>query len=169
MSRLEQIYVFDTSAFVGLQQRRTPMDVFPSVWDMLLELIEDERIISPNHVKYEISQKTDEVSEWLLSSGIDFIDESELSANSYPNVISKMSKGVISLRSGKVVRLRKRDYDNHYWADPWVVSLALDRGAAVVTDEASGGGMLKIPDVCEHFDVECLNVIDVMRREEWVF
>lgn len=54
-------------------------------------------------------------------------------------------------------------------ADPWVVALALDRDATVVTEERPSGGLKspKIPDVCRAEKVACMDVLEFIKNEKW--
>ena len=56
-------------------------------------------------------------------------------------------------------------------ADPFVIALARIRGATVVTEEGVTGSAKrpKIPFVCGHYGVACINLVGLMRAEDWVF
>ena len=54
-------------------------------------------------------------------------------------------------------------------ADPFVIAKAKVEDACVVTEEAYKENASKIPNVCEHFDVECINLEDFMLKENWQF
>ncbi len=55
-------------------------------------------------------------------------------------------------------------------ADPFVVALARLRGGAVVTEERARRGPTgrpRIPDVCAHLDIECLDWFGLLRAIGW--
>jgi len=54
-------------------------------------------------------------------------------------------------------------------ADPFVVACARVRNGCVVTEEAKKPNAAKIPNVCEHFGLECTNVEGFMARNDWQF
>ena len=56
-------------------------------------------------------------------------------------------------------------------ADPFVIALAKVRGSAVITGETPSGSLKrpKIPDVCRAIGVEPIGLLDLIRREGWVF
>jgi predicted nucleic acid-binding protein len=56
-------------------------------------------------------------------------------------------------------------------ADPFVVALALAKGWKVVTSENPGGTSprKRIPDVCEHFSIKCLSLLEFFREKQWNF
>ena len=66
-------------------------------------------------------------------------------------------------------------YASHDEADRWVVALAKCTGFAIVTRETSAKAKRKpprqyyVPDVCQALNVNCINLIDLMRNEKWLF
>lgn len=55
-------------------------------------------------------------------------------------------------------------------ADPFVVARAKCLGdGCVVTTEKYSPNAAKIPNVCEHFGVDCTNLEEFMEREKWRF
>ena len=55
---------------------------------------------------------------------------------------------------------------NRSMADPFVIGQALSSKAIVVSEEVSSPGSKspKIPDVCTKYEVECINILEFMRR-----
>lgn len=54
-------------------------------------------------------------------------------------------------------------------ADPFLVARAAVLRATLVTMESKPPNGAKIPNVCERFGIECINVSMFMEREDWVF
>ena len=54
-------------------------------------------------------------------------------------------------------------------ADPFVVASAMTRRGVVVTEERKPENGARIPNVCEHFGVACVNLEGLMEREGWTF
>lgn len=56
-------------------------------------------------------------------------------------------------------------------ADPFVIATAKARGFVVVTEEGSRGtkNRPKIPLACQHFEVECMTVLDYIEERGWTF
>jgi hypothetical protein len=51
-------------------------------------------------------------------------------------------------------------------ADPWVIAHALDDNGIVVTQESSlrpDAQKARIPDVCKHFDMRCIDGIQMLK------
>lgn len=55
-------------------------------------------------------------------------------------------------------------------ADPFVIAKAsATADGCVVTQEAKKANAAKIPNVCEHFGIPCLNLEAFMENEKWRF
>ena len=54
-------------------------------------------------------------------------------------------------------------------ADPFVIAKAKVEHGIVVTEESYKENAAKIPNVCEHFGIECINLEDFMQKENWQF
>ena len=61
---------------------------------------------------------------------------------------------------------------NKSGADPFVIVVALSSNPplVVVTQEGATGNLAKpnIPDVCTAEGVECINILDLIVREDWI-
>jgi hypothetical protein len=53
--------------------------------------------------------------------------------------------------------------------DPFIVARAMVTEGCVVTEEIRRDNAAKIPNVCEHFGVDCVNLEELMAREGWQF
>ena len=57
-------------------------------------------------------------------------------------------------------------------ADPWVIALAMiTQNCVIVTEEnpTHSNNRPKIPDVCDHFNLQCIKIVELIERENWVF
>jgi Domain of unknown function (DUF4411) len=54
-------------------------------------------------------------------------------------------------------------------ADPFVIARAMAEGKTVVTMEIHKPQAAKIPNICEHFGVRCLNLETFMEEQGWAF
>ena len=150
-------YCFDSSGWIQAWND-LPQGTFPGLWDRIHGLVEESRIISPDEVLREVARKDDAVHAWVKARSKLFVrlDGSFLArgkeiTNKYPRMLDQ--------KPGK------------NGADPFVVALALDRGAIVVTEEAARNNLTSpgIPDVCKAEKVHCLSVLEFIQRERWVF
>ena len=55
--------------------------------------------------------------------------------------------------------------------DPFVIALALAKGWKVVSSENPAGtsSRKRIPDVCAHYRLKCLTLLDLFRDRQWNF
>ncbi len=62
----------------------------------------------------------------------------------------------------------------HLWkgmpvADPFVIASAKINQACVVTEEKNKKNSAQIPNICDHFEIDCTNLDGFMEREKWLF
>jgi hypothetical protein len=54
-------------------------------------------------------------------------------------------------------------------ADPFVVARAATIDGTVVSLEAMKANAAKIPNICKHFGLPCINLEQFMEAEDWQF
>ena len=54
-------------------------------------------------------------------------------------------------------------------ADPFIIAFPEIINGCVVTEEKEKPNAPNIPNVCEHFNIECTNLQGFMEREDWKF
>ncbi|WP_213573258.1 DUF4411 family protein [Rhodococcus sp. USK13] len=151
-------YLVDTNVIV-LMKRYTPRDLHPSLWQAVEALVSDGRLMIPREVLEELDRVEDELAPWAKRMD-GFVDEPTLEDIQIVADISAAHPGwVVGQQNG---------------ADPWVVAQAYRLGSVIVTDERAKGPNtadknLKIPNVAAKYNVECINMNDLGRREGWVF
>lgn len=156
------IYCFDTSAFIAAWIESYPKDVTPKLWNEFMPgLIEAGRLITPRDVLVELERKAgkdDGLCEWVKSQVHAVVElDAELLAEG-KRIINKYRR-LIELKPGRS------------GADPFVIALASLRGATVVTKEGLSGNLQKpkIPDVCRAEGISYMGILEVIRKERWVF
>jgi hypothetical protein len=154
------LYCFDTSSLLAAWNERYPIGHFPTLWEHLAALVSAERAIAPIEVRHEVQKHDDGLFKWLKDNKSMFIDVDE--------AIQVRQRAILA-KHPRLVDARKA----HFAADPWVIALALERGAAVVTDERTTTNRNKptIPFVCAdaEFQCPCFPVLEVIRGEKWVY
>ena len=66
--------------------------------------------------------------------------------------------------------VREKDrLTGHLSADPFIIAKAEFIDGCVVTEEMLKPNAAKIPNVCEHFEIDCTNLQGFMEREGWTF
>lgn len=152
--RLPGNYCVDTCALIDLS-RWHPRDVFPSLWSDLEKLISTRCLIAPDEVLRELRPKDDALCNWAKSNKRMFVS---------------LTKGQVEIAREIVHSFPKLiDQDKTIAdADPFVIALARTDGCSVVTSEQPGNGP-KIPDVCDHYKIECLSLVELFRQENWEY
>ncbi len=151
-------YSIDTSVLIDGRNRNYPEDVFPRVWENLEELVGSGRVVVASEVAFELERGSDDCHAWLRR---------------FPEAVVLASREVLDLAAEITSALPEWVSPRANYADPWVIAHAAVRGWAVVTQEHRTGSpvqhKLKIPNVCERYDVPCLSFLDLARYEGWIF
>ena len=155
------IYSLDTSALIAAFHERYPIDNFRSLWRKIEELIKNGRLKMSQIVFDEAMRDTD-IKLWCDQNQLkpDFqVPIDELVQEKVSEVLSEFPR-LVDNRTGKS------------GADPWVIALALTiENCIVVTEEnpTDSKNRPKIPDTCAHFNLQCIKVVDLIKRENWIF
>jgi Domain of unknown function (DUF4411) len=151
------VYCFDTSALLDGWVRYYPPDVFPSLWEKLHEMIQTGELIAPEEVYNELEHKEDSLFAWVKDREGMFVQLDDELQGITADVLRKHPKLVGELKD------RNR-------ADPFVISLALKRGAIVITAEKPGSeNKPRIPWVCARFGIKSMGLLELIREKKWSF
>ena len=145
-------YVFDTNIFINLQ-RRQPIDVYPSVWEKISELMEEGVITSSQEVYEEILVGGDDLTNWAKLRSKYFLPTDEETQVAVREILSQ-HRGLVE--GGK----QKNN------ADPFVIAIAQIKGCTVVSEEnrTNNFNSPKIPDVCSYLGLTCINFVAFSRE-----
>lgn len=151
------IYVFDTNIFINLQQRQ-PIDLYPSVWEKISELMEAGTVISSHEVYEEIMVGDDELTSWIKHREESFVLSSE--------IIQRNVRDILKTHRALVEGGKKKNT-----ADPFVIAVANVLGGKVVTTETLSGGSNppKIPNVCMDLGIDCMDFVAFQREMKLSF
>ncbi len=153
------IYVFDSSPFINAFNHYYP-ETFLTFWKNFFQYIEDDRIVSVRSVKTELKDRGDALSDFVKKYDIFTMptdEETDFVATIFSNGHFRELISQKARLSGKEV------------ADPYVIAKAKIINACVVTQEKHKPNAAKIPNVCEHFSISCVNLEEFMKQEGWVF
>lgn len=151
-------YTIDTNIIVTLN-REQPRDIYPSVWDALEALIADGRCVMNREAYEELVQVDDECAPWAKAQK-GFVEDTTDAELAVVDVITTNHPGWVQ--------------ESKNAADPFVIAQAVEQDLVVVTFERRKGPgtadhNLKIPNVADEWDVECIDFKELARREGWVF
>lgn len=148
------VYCFDTSAFVDSWRRYYPVGIFPTLWDKLGELVGEDRIIVPREAEKEILNGNDDLTIWFKKSNRCVRPYTLAQLQTVQEIVNKYPK---------VSQFNKPKPLN---ADPFIVALAKEASAIVVTFEGNGNlDDPKIPFLCKENKVACFNMIGFFQNE----
>ena len=146
-------YCIDTSALIAAWSERYPPKLFPGVWERIDKLIKEGRLVAPEDVRREVRDKADGLFDWVNERRALFVDL-ELEIQERAKEILREHPWLLKNVPGKSP------------ADPFVIALAMERSLIVVTEEAPGSPKKpKIPLVCSAYNVECINLLELLTRE----
>ncbi|MEO0139477.1 MAG: DUF4411 family protein [candidate division WOR-3 bacterium] len=159
---MKVIYIIDTCSIIDLKDIY-PMDIFPSVWKKMGELYINGRLIAPEEVKKEI--RDEELKEWIKNKKKMFIPPSPYQVNKVKEILEKYPS------------LSKHKQPGGPNADPWLIALALELtdkpkilpNKYVIITEESKDKPGKIPAVASSYNIDCINLVELFRKEGWKF
>lgn len=147
-------YSFDTSSLLNGRRDLLPPTVFASVWEDIESMIGDGAIRAVVEVRNELRKRDDEVRAWAEGQDNLFLELETDIQRATSRVLATHPKltGVGGQRNQ---------------ADPFVIGMALARGATVVTEERPTGRLEKprIPDVCHAMGVPWLDLVRFLEAE----
>ena len=150
-------YCFDTSALLDAWVRWYPIDVFPSFWEKMEQLISDDVLLAPDEIYAELERKEDDLHAWVKSR---------------KNMFCSLDIATI-VEVKKILKDHPRLVDTQKGrsqADPFVIALARTKGLTVVTGESFGtAAKPKIPYVCGQLGVPSIGIVQFIRQNKWNF
>ena len=151
-------YSLDTSSLLHAWRRAYPPEVFPALWQRLNGVITQGLLIASEEVLVELEQVDDQVLAWAREHRAMFVPTDD--------AIQRAVQDILQKHRALVDEARPR-----LGADPFVVALARVRSCTVVTQETPSGSptRLKIPDVCRVLGIGCINVLQFIQQQGWVF
>ncbi len=156
------VYVFDTNA-LSVIFNHYYVNSFPTFWESFHKHIIDRKIISVREVRKELEEKGwgDTVDNWIKSNS-SFFESPSVDEMNFITKIYSVSHFLHNLENEKLLK-------GGAFADPFVISKAHSIKGIVVTQEKYKKNGTKIPNICEHFKIECINLENFFIRESWKF
>jgi len=155
---LSDSYTVDTNIVVTLN-RDQPRDVYPSVWQALERLIAEGRCFMSREAYEELVKVDDECAPWAKAqSGL--VQEATDEELAVVNTITNQHPGWVQ--------------ETLNAADPFIIAQAVEQEFVVVAfEKRKGQGTadhnLRIPNVADEWEVQCVTFQELARREGWVF
>ena len=154
-------YVFDSDSLINLFRHYYPKR-FPSLWNKFDDLVSSRKLFSVKEVFNEISSSEDSLAVWSKEKKNILFLASTTEELKFVGEIFQIRHFQSMIRNKE--RLRGKPV-----ADPFVIARAKILKACVVTQEKHTEHAARIPNVCEHFKIDCTNLEGFMERENWEF
>lgn len=155
------IYVFDTSSIRSLQHFYP--SVFKTIWGGLDGLVQQQNLISTREVWNELVRQniSADVLAWAKQNKQIFTTPNATELQFVAQIFQiQHFQSLI----GEQQRLKGTPV-----ADPFVIACAKIKGGTVVTEEQLKPNAAKIPNVCAHFNVPCIDLERFMQQQKWIF
>lgn len=163
-------YCIDTSVYIQAHRTYYAFDIAPLFWKALVNLADNEIIVSPIAVYEELMQGADDdLKQWAkYHRHILFVEPDDHVVTAYRQIAD----------------FTDQHYAAHWTrnflggADPWVVAQAKAYNLVVTTMEGTKSmeevekitnrfkGRIKIPNLCGHFDIRCISTFDLLRTQK---
>ena len=152
-------YLLDANTYIQAKNQYYGMDICPAYWDWLDQQFEKGIIASVNMIGRELREGNDELAEWVRDRPGHFIsNDDKPTQDTFADIAQSVMAGDYN----------PGDRDNFLAkADPWIIAKAKMLGATVVTHEsvvAPNARKVKIPNICQQFEVSCLNTFQFLRE-----
>lgn len=155
------VYVLDTSSFRVLGHYFP--DHFPTVWNRIDLLVSENKLISVREVFEELKNAGNRqfILDWAENNRGIFLRPTQQEALFISKIFSvqKFQELVTVKARGRATPV----------ADPFIIACAKIKNGCVITEEAFKPNSGKIPNVCEHFGIDCTNIEGLMKKERWQF
>ena len=157
------IYVFDTNSLSNVL-RHYYRGTFPSFWVKFDAMLQAKRVISVREARLELEQRFERavIQEQFLAHNADFFENPDGAELSFITQIYSVPHFQQNLD-------RKKLLQGGPFADPFVIAKARVKQAAVVTEEERREHGARIPNICEHFGIECVKLEGFLVKEDWKF
>lgn len=153
-------YIFDTNIFIR-SKNEMPMEVWPTFWRRMAEMINSGQVYSSIEVKAEIDRGNDELTSWIHDNASDSfyyaIDD---------EVLAKYADTQNWAQSNPVFHENARQ-EFATVADAYLVATAAAKGLTLVTYETSDPSCkrrVKIPDACNAIGVRYCDLNTALRE-----
>lgn len=166
----DTVYVLDSNTFITPFKNYYSMSNFPGYWQWLRDTFQQTsgRLVLPEIVYNELTagqNSEDKLSTWVINNLKDLVYSDYRRDNDFWTQFASVIDHVHN--SGFYRDPGRTNWDQLDKADPQLVALAALKKWKIVTFEERVGNLStknpmkrepKIPNVAEHFGVECVNV-----------
>ena len=154
-------YAIDANILIAVHRSQYPFDIAPGFWRQLVENGRGKLILI-EEVRNEIYDNEDELSSWLKENEGAF----KVVSSSNEDVVRNYSDIITNVRENTNYKeVAKSEFARV--ADSWLCAHALTSGYIIVTLEKFEPNIkkrIKIPNVCEEFNIPYINLLEFMKK-----
>lgn len=156
MAEHDPVYVIDTSSWLQIEQHPASNMIL----DCLARLINMGRVKAPTQVFDEL-KSIDNLAGWLV------INRQDIEVNRNQDIDFLMTVGRVTHQFPAMAGARTSKDK----ADPYVIALAIEgspnpgRWTVICNETLDRRPNRKIPTACAHFGIDCIDIIEMLRRE----
>jgi hypothetical protein len=161
-------FIIDSNVLITPFKFYYSFEIAPQFWDTIAKHITLKNITILDKVFDEISSKDDPLGQWINSiDGLEQINyrDSEIIGN-YGKIMNYIKTG------GFYSSIAFNAWAQGNKADPWIIAAAMAYNYTVITFETFNQGLnvnqpskvVKIPNVCQQFDIDCKDLFYMMHK-----
>lgn len=156
------IYVFDTNSLSNVLNHYY-RDRFPTFWQKFDEMMGNGHVVSVREARFELELRFEKRAiELLKTPSPDFFEDPAVAELAFITEIYSVPHFQRNLDKKKLLQ-------GGYFADPFIIAKAKVKEGCVVTEEDKPEHGARIPNICEHFNIECVKLEGFLVREDWKF
>lgn len=154
------VYVLDTSFIIQLHENYY-RENFITLWKLFDEMLAAGQFTSTREVLRELEEQSDIATEWAEAN-------SELFATPTAEE-GRFVAGIYAVKHFQQNIELKKILKGGKNADPFVIARAAAVKGTVLTMEQLKPNAAKIPNICDHFKLPCMDFRRFMVAESWSF
>jgi len=152
------IYCLDANTLIEAKNVHYAMDFCPAFWEMIELENEKGQIFSIDFIYQELVKGNDELATWTKKQKENnlFMETSDIETQMvYVEIVNYVNDNYSEKEAHKFLDV----------ADPWLIAKCKTIDATLVTKEvlALGAKRVKIPNICEVFDVKYMPTHEMIR------
>ena len=152
-------YLLDANTYIQAKNQYYGMDICPAYWSWLEQQYHLGIIGSIDMISRELKEGNDDLADWVKVRPQHFIpNDDEETQSIFTEIVHAVMEG--DYNSGNRDSFLAK-------ADPWIIAKAKVMDATVVSHEAHltpNTKKVKIPNICQQFEVPCINTFELLRE-----
>jgi hypothetical protein len=158
---INHVYVLDANVFIESGKKHYALDIAPGFWEGLLIHANKGAILSIDRVKKELEIQDDKIHDWAEKEF-----DTWFKLSSEQDVIKAYGDIIQWAFDHDFTQDAKTEFAGNN-ADAWLVAYSYAKGYTLVTHEiyeANRKNKVKIPNVCQEFNVRSINTFQMLRE-----